>query len=63
MNRSEAGFMPEGLFPEDISLAMAYVPFQPWEEPYEPETGLYRGTIFPGLDLPFIGKEAVRDGK
>ena len=39
-------------------LAMAYVPMQPWEKPYDLETGLRRGTIFPKLDLPFYGGEA-----
>lgn len=37
------------------TLAMVYVPMQPWEEPYELEKGLNSGTIFPGLDLPFLG--------
>ena len=26
---------PKGRFPEDTPLAMAYVPFQMWEKPYE----------------------------
>lgn len=47
--------------PGELSLAMAYVPYQQWEKPYEPEVGLSRGTIFPCLDKPFIGEEAVRD--
>lgn len=36
-------------------LAMAYVPWQRWCETYEPATALHRGTIFPELDLPFLG--------
>lgn len=40
-----------------LPLAMAYVPFQPWETPYEAEVALKRGTIFPSLDLPFMGGE------
>lgn len=36
-----------------LTLASATVPIQPWETPYNPETGLKRGTIFPGLDMPF----------
>ena len=51
---------PKGRFPEDTPLAMAYVPFQMWEKPYEADVGLSRGTIFPSLDKPFIGEEAVR---
>ena len=36
-----------------LMLAMATVPIQPWETPYDPATGLRQGTIFPGLDKPF----------
>lgn len=39
----------------DWPLAMAYVPMQPWEEIYDPEKALQVGTIFPSLDLPFLG--------
>jgi len=43
-----------GLLPEDAPLAAAYVPFQRRNAPqYSSEDGLTRGTIFPGLDLPF----------
>ncbi|MBP1573722.1 MAG: spore coat associated protein CotJA [Oscillospiraceae bacterium] len=41
---------------------MMYVPYQKWEEPYDTELAHSRGTIFPSLDLPFIGKEADRYG-
>ena len=40
-----------------LPLAMAYVPIQPWETPYEPDVALRRGTIFPSLDYPFLGEE------
>jgi spore coat protein JB len=37
-------------------LANAYVPFQLENPPkYEARKGLVRGTLFPGLDLPFMG--------
>lgn len=36
-------------------LAMAYVLDQTWETPYEVNEGLKRGTLFPGLDKPFLG--------
>lgn len=36
-----------------MPLAMAYVRWQPWEEPYGTDKALDRGTIFAGLDLPF----------
>lgn len=44
---------------QPISLAMAYVPYQRWNETYEPALGFQRGTIFPELDKPFVGEEAV----
>lgn len=40
------------------ALAMAYVPRQRWGELYTVEVGFRRGTIFPGLDKPFIGEGA-----
>ena len=54
--------MPQGAFPSDPPVAMAYVPFQSWEKPYDADAGLSRGTVFPSLDKPFIGEEAVRRG-
>jgi len=36
-------------------LAMAYVPDQMWETPYEVTEGIHRGTLFPSLDKPFLG--------
>ncbi|MBP1557269.1 MAG: spore coat associated protein CotJA [Oscillospiraceae bacterium] len=36
-------------------IAMCYVPWQAWERTYEPAVALKRGTIFPSLDLPFLG--------
>lgn len=38
-----------------LPLAMAYVPWQCWNNVYEPAEGWHRGTIFPELDLPFLG--------
>ena len=35
-------------------LAMVYSPHQQWENIYEVETGLSRGTIFKCLDFPFM---------
>ena len=44
-----------GSLPERAPLASAYVPMQESAEPnYEPATALARGTLFPGLDLPFM---------
>ena len=47
--------IPAGL----LSLAMAFVPYQSFETPYEPALAFSRGTIFPSLDKPFLGEEAV----
>ncbi len=40
-------------FPAQTPLAMAYIPFQQWEEPYSDERALSSGTAFSGLDKPF----------
>lgn len=53
--------MPNSKFPKETPVGMAYVPFQSWETPYDSETALSRGTIFPSLDKPFIGEEAVKN--
>ena len=45
------------------ALAMAYVPNQEWNEVYSLDVGLCRGTIFPALDKPFIGKECLARGR
>ena len=38
---------------QELPLAMAYVPIQPWGDTYTPCRALCRGTLFPALDLPF----------
>ena len=44
-----------GLLPDEAPLAMAYVPIQKSAEPaYESIDALSKGTLFPGLDLPFM---------
>lgn len=46
----------EGRLPAMAPLANPYVPFQMESPPrYEARKGLVRGTMFPGLDLPFKG--------
>lgn len=45
---------------EEFPIAMAYVPWQKWEQPYEPEVGLNKGTIFPDLFKPFLGAGGCR---
>lgn len=46
----------DSIDPALLSLAMAFVPRQPWEEPYTPDVALSRGTIFPALDKPLLGE-------
>lgn len=62
---SDAAVCPPtvGRLPEEMPVAMAYVPVQFWEKPYDCLTGHARGTIFPALDKPFIGEEAVTHGR
>lgn len=42
-------------FPENYALAMAYVPFQSFNETYDAEKAFCQGTLFPCLDKPFVG--------
>lgn len=50
--------MPPSMDCDDMVLAMAFVKRQKWDETYESEVGFERGTIFPPLDLPFVGEGA-----
>ena len=44
-----------GRLPSNAPLANPYVPFQIDDPPkYDPNTAIVRGTLFPGLDLPFM---------
>ncbi len=55
MNKAERN-CGEGRLPALAPLANPYVPFQMDNpEKYEPRKALVRGTLFPGLDLPFMG--------
>lgn len=47
----------ESLFPPKVSLAMAYVPYQNYENVYDDEKALEKGTLFASLDLPFSGRK------
>ncbi len=49
----------DSINPALLALAMGFVPVQAWEEPYDNDLALARGTIFPSLDKPFLGEEAV----
>lgn len=39
----------------DMTLGISYVPWQRWDDIYEPCRALSRGTIFAQLDKPFKG--------
>jgi spore coat protein JB len=46
----------EGKLPAMAPLANPYVPFQLENPPkYDARKGIIRGTLYPGLDLPFMG--------
>ena len=49
----------DSINPALLALAMGFVPVQAWEEPYDDDLALARGTIFPALDKPFLGEEAL----
>ena len=52
----------EGRLPAMAPLANPYVPYQLDNPPmYEARKGLVRGTLFPGLDLPFMGMINQKD--
>ena len=52
----------EGRLPSVAPLANPYVPFQIENPPkYEASKGFIRGTLFPGLDLPFMGMVNTRE--
>ena len=57
MNENQNGRLcTEGRLPSIAPLANPYVPFQDQDPAmYEPRKALVRGTLFCGLDLPFMG--------
>ena len=50
----------ESMFPARVSLAMSYVPYQRFENLYDGERALKRGTLFACLDMPFYGRKERR---
>lgn len=59
-NQTDGSALPaDSIDPRLLSLAMAFVPAQSFDTPYEPALAFSRGTIFPALDKPFLGEEAV----
>ena len=62
LNRNDSRF---GSLPSYAPLAAAYVPMQESAaDTYETQEALYRGTLFPGLDLPFrnVGNDGLPSG-
>ena len=46
----------QGMLPNCAPLANPYVPYQQENaQTYQAQAGLVRGTLYPGLDLPFMG--------
>jgi len=41
----------------DMKLARAYVPYQPYVRLYPLQEALMKGTIFPNLYQPYVGKK------
>ncbi len=42
-----------------MPLAIAYVPWQHWNQTYHLDKAMQTGTIFPELDKPFLGKRGA----
>lgn len=55
-NNTDSGLPADSIDPKLLSLAMGFVPYQSWDTPYTVDVGFSRGTIFPGLDKPFLGE-------
>lgn len=56
MNKSHRSEDYYGILPDKAPLAMAYVPMQRSAAiAYDADMAFARGTLFPGLDLPFMG--------
>lgn len=53
----KCGVTTVGYFPEQISLGVAYIPFQQWSEDclYTPDVALMRGSLFKELDKSWKG--------
>lgn len=57
-NTTNNNFAPFPLssFPADYAVAMAYISYQQNADSYDADKALARGTLFPVLDKPFLGK-------
>ncbi len=52
---SNSGCREREALPDCVRVAMAYVPYQQWNEIYAADKGFSAGTMFPCLNLPFEG--------
>ena len=43
------------VFGNPFILGICYIPMQEWEQVYDEDTAFSAGTIFPGLNKPFLG--------
>lgn len=46
-------------FPPVTPVGMAYVPFQKFQTVYDAQAGFAAGTIFPELDMPWLGGRSL----
>ena len=61
MDSDRCGYQ-QGSLPSCAPLALAYVPMQRCSKPaYDAEDAIKRGTLFPGLDLPFMNMVNTAD--
>jgi hypothetical protein len=54
MNQTDITDMNDGKNRCEI-LGICYVPMQKWEQIYDEDTAYSVGTLFQGLNLPFLG--------
>lgn len=47
---------------ENYPLASVYAPLQDFDDLYDKETALHKGTVFAKLDLPFMGESVYKGG-
>ncbi len=60
MEKLECGFnQTENYFPNNVSLAQSYVPYQKMDKTFVPCVGLKMGTIFPELVSPYVPCQAM----
>ena len=45
----------DSVFGNPFVLGICYVPMQEWEQVYDEDTAFSAGTLFPGLNKPFLG--------